>query len=100
MKNADKFKAVFGLYATELWAMPEGEFLKWLNSESAETEQLEDRIRNLEEELKEERHANEVLEYLVENRELKNKVEYKDGVIHGLKYSIRYNGVGGDDIGG
>jgi hypothetical protein len=61
--------------------------------------QLEDRIRNLEEELKEERHANEVLEYLVENRELKNKVEYKDGVIYGLKYSIRYNGVGGDDIG-
>ena len=39
MKNADKFKAVFGLYATELWAMPEGEFLKWLNSESTETEQ-------------------------------------------------------------
>ena len=38
MKNADKFKAVFGLYATELWAMPEGEFLKWLNSESTETE--------------------------------------------------------------
>ena len=30
MKNADKFKAVFGLYATELWAMPEEEFLKWL----------------------------------------------------------------------
>lgn len=39
MKNADKFKLVFGLYATELWAMPEGEFLKWLNSESTETEQ-------------------------------------------------------------
>lgn len=39
MKNADKFKTVFGLYATELWAMPEGEFLKWLNSESTETEQ-------------------------------------------------------------
>lgn len=39
MKNADKFKAVFGLYATELWAMPEGEFLRWLNSECTETEQ-------------------------------------------------------------
>ena len=38
MKNVDKFKAVFSLYATELWAMPEGEFLKWLNSESTETE--------------------------------------------------------------
>ena len=60
--------------------------------------QLEDRIRKLEEELKDERHANEVLEYLVENRKLKNKVEYKDGVIYGLKYSIRCNGVSGNDI--
>lgn len=39
MKNADKFKAVFGLYATELWSMSEEDFLKWLNSESTETEQ-------------------------------------------------------------
>ena len=38
MKNADKFKDVFGLYATELWAMPEGEFLRWLNSEYTEPE--------------------------------------------------------------
>lgn len=60
--------------------------------------QLEDKIRKLEEELKDERHANEVLEYLAENRELKNKVEYKDGVIYGLKYSIRCNGVSGNDI--
>lgn len=60
--------------------------------------QLEDRIRKLEEELKDERHANEVLEHLAENRELKNKVEYKDGVIYGLKYSIRCNGVSGNDI--
>jgi hypothetical protein len=43
MKNADKFKAVFGLYATELWSMSEEEFLRWLNSECTETEQLEDR---------------------------------------------------------
>lgn len=60
--------------------------------------QLEDRIRKLEEELKDERHANEVLEYLAENRELKNKVEYKNGFINGLKYSIRCNGVSGNDI--
>lgn len=38
MKNADKFKDVFGLYATELWSMPEGEFLRWLNSEYTEPE--------------------------------------------------------------
>lgn len=33
MTNADKFKNIFGLYATELWSMPEKDFLKWLNSE-------------------------------------------------------------------
>lgn len=39
MKNAEKFKTVFGLYATEVWSMPEDEFLRWLNSENTEIEQ-------------------------------------------------------------
>ena len=39
MKNADKFKAVFGLDAIGLWSMTAEDFLKWLNSESTETEQ-------------------------------------------------------------
>ena len=30
INNAEKFKKVFGIYATELWAMPEEDFLKWL----------------------------------------------------------------------
>ncbi len=34
MINADKFKREFGLYATELWAMTEAEFLTWLNAEA------------------------------------------------------------------
>ena len=33
MTNAEKFKQLFGIYATELWAMPEEEFLAWLNAE-------------------------------------------------------------------
>ena len=37
MTNADKFQQVFGIYATELWAKPEKEFLEWLNA-SAEPE--------------------------------------------------------------
>jgi len=36
MINADKFEQVFGIYATELWAKPEKEFLEWLNSEAQE----------------------------------------------------------------
>lgn len=32
--NAEAFKRLFeGLYATELWSMPESHFLEWLNSE-------------------------------------------------------------------
>lgn len=33
MNNAEKFKSIFGLYATELWVMSEESFLSWLNSE-------------------------------------------------------------------
>ena len=33
MTNAEKFKFIFGLYATELWAMSEESFLEWLNTE-------------------------------------------------------------------
>ena len=32
MTNSDKFKEIFGLYATEVWAMPEKDFLEWLNA--------------------------------------------------------------------
>ena len=40
MTNAEKFQQMFNLYATELWALPEKEFLKWLNTEN-QSEQLE-----------------------------------------------------------
>ena len=33
MTNAEKFIEVFNIHATELWAKPENEFLKWINSE-------------------------------------------------------------------
>lgn len=33
MNNAEKFKKIFGLYATELWAMPAKDFLEWLNDD-------------------------------------------------------------------
>lgn len=31
MTNAERFKQLFGLYATEVWSMSEKEFLTWLN---------------------------------------------------------------------
>ena len=39
MTNAEKFKQIFGLYATELWAMPEEKFLEWLNAEVLEKQE-------------------------------------------------------------
>ena len=38
MNNAEKFQEVFGLYATELWAKPENEFLEWLNADYTQDE--------------------------------------------------------------
>ena len=34
MTNADKFKHLFGIYATELWTMPGKDFLEWLNADA------------------------------------------------------------------
>ena len=39
MNNAENFKQLFGIYATELWAMPEEKFLKWLNAEALEKQE-------------------------------------------------------------
>ncbi len=36
MTNGEKFNALFGLYATELWAKPEKEFLKWINADASD----------------------------------------------------------------
>jgi len=41
MTNAVKFQEQFGLYATELWAKPEKEFLDWLNAEYEQQKQGE-----------------------------------------------------------
>lgn len=43
MTNAEKFKQFFGIYATELWAMPEEKFLEWLNAEVLEKQERETR---------------------------------------------------------
>ena len=40
MTNAEKFKKVFGYYATEMWAKPEKEFLEWINAEALEQEPI------------------------------------------------------------
>lgn len=41
MSNAEKFIQVFGIYATELWAMTEAEFLEWLNTDYVKEQENE-----------------------------------------------------------
>ena len=38
MNNSEKFREVFGIYATELWAKPEKDFLEWLNAPAPDPE--------------------------------------------------------------
>jgi len=47
MTNADKFKAVFGIYSEEFWAKPEQDMLSWINSEYQEPQTNADRIRSM-----------------------------------------------------
>lgn len=42
VSNAEIFKRVFGVYATELWTMSEADFLKWLNQETPEFEKVDE----------------------------------------------------------
>ena len=45
--NADVFREVFDLFATELWAMPEKDFLDWLNAEPKKEVVPRERYRQL-----------------------------------------------------
>lgn len=40
MTNRELFKKTFGIYATELWAMEEEEFLNWCNDLVTKTEDV------------------------------------------------------------
>lgn len=40
MINADLFKKIFGRYATDIWALPEKDFLEWLSSEADPCEDI------------------------------------------------------------
>ena len=50
MTNAELFRKTFNLYATEVWAMSEQDFLRWLNSNTnASANAYSPKIRNLNE---------------------------------------------------
>ena len=75
MTNAEVFKKIFGLYATELWAMSEKDFLKWLNS-----------VRELEENPRE---GNYFGECVLSDKDCISRREVRDLIIEN-KHSLEY----------
>ena len=64
MNNAEKFKQLFGIYATELWAMPEEKFLEWLNAEAPEQDRwipVTERLPEIKHHIDDEHFSDEVL---------------------------------------
>lgn len=60
--------------------------------------ELRERINGLEKDLKEALLAVEHNSNIAQENQLKGELRYRDGVIYGLEYSIRCNGVSGGDI--
>ena len=48
--------------------------------------------------LDEARAAVEHNRHMADEEQLKSELRYRDGVIHGLKFSIRCNGISGDEV--
>ena len=60
--------------------------------------ELRERINGLEKDLKEALLAVEHNRNIAQENQLKGELRYRDGLIYGLEYSIRCNGVSGGDI--
>lgn len=55
MTNAEKFQLVFNRYATEIWALPEKDFLEWLNKhEEVKTDEIGTTKKSMAKQLKSE----------------------------------------------
>ena len=59
---------------------------------------LEEECRNLKEELHEAHLAVEHNRHLTDEEQHKVELRYRDGMIEGLKYAIRCNGVSGGEV--
>ena len=60
--------------------------------------ELREQIKNLGRKLNEALLAAEHNRHVADENDLKRELRYRDGVIYGLEYSIRCNGVSGGDI--
>ena len=77
----------------------EDELRDQLNNRNDYISELEAKCRDLAEELRKANLAVEHNRYLVDEEALKKELSYRDGMIAGLKYAIRCNGVSGGEVG-
>ena len=70
-----------------------------LNNRLDYISELEAKCRDLEEELRKANLAVEHNRYVADKEALKKDLYYRDGMIAGLKYAIRCNGVSGGEVG-
>ena len=61
-------------------------------------EKMLNEIKELNRQLLEARMAAEHNAHVADENQLKTELRYRDGVIYGLKYALRCNGVSGGDI--
>jgi len=59
---------------------------------------LEEKCKNLTEQLREANLAVEHNRHVADEEQLRGQLKYRDGVIYGLKYAMRCNGVSGGEV--
>ena len=74
------------------------ELRKQLNKCSEYIDKLEVECKDLKEKLHETELAVEHNRHLADEEQYKGELRYRDGVIYGLKYAIRCNGVSGGEV--
>ncbi len=74
------------------------ELTKQLNKCHEYIDKLEVECKDLKEKLHETELAVEHNRHLFDEEQLRGGLRYRDGVIHGLKYAIRCNGVSGGEV--
>ena len=62
-------------------------------------EKLRKRVSTLEKELEEAISGRDQIRHYNEEEFFKSELRYRDGIIYGLKYAIRCNGISGGEVG-
>lgn len=76
----------------------EDELRDQLNNRLDYISELEAKCRDLAEELRKANLAVEHYQHVADEEKLRGELRYREGVIYGLKYAMRCNGVSGGEV--